>query len=494
MNLKTTGYNLKRVSKVNLSVVCMAALLILIESFIYNGFEKVFFTNAVKVLIVISINTIVYFVPIKEQIKGGVFSVVIALVALQSNLEGPTVSSFMLMMLAFSMSALYFQKELIVVISTIIDVIIIVTYMISPLAMANSSGPASGLTRILVYFNVSAVLIFLLAKWGRELVDSVILKENESAKLLDQLKLTMDKVSEVSVVLDVDLNRFSQNIESIKQSNDGIVVAMTEVAVGVQEQAVSIGDINENMLNTKSLVEENKEISDNIAKISGDMIVRVEEGSEKISQMNNQMKTISKSVGTTMQTVEVLKESVEEISIFLQSISRIATQTNLLALNASIEAARAGENGKGFAVVADEVRKLAEESSATVSNINKVTQDIAIKVNLATNEVKNGASAIELGNGLISEVTLFFNELKANFNVEDKLLKDEIKKTQKVFENFVKVNDQIESISAISQEHSATNEEFLASIEAQNMEMSGMLSGIKNINGEWNDLKNILLK
>jgi len=494
MSINTTGYNLKRVSKVNLSVMYTAALLILLESFIYNGASKLFFTNTVKVLIVITISTAFNFVPVKEQIKGGVFSIVMSLIALQTNFESPSISSFMLLMLAFSMSALYFQKELVLIVGGVIDAVIVATYFINPLAMANNTSPASGLTRTLVYFNVAVILIFFLTKWGRDLVDSVVLKEKETGELLNKLKLTMNKLGEVSTVLDVDLSKFSENIESIKTSNDNIKIAMSEVAVGVQEQAANIGDINNNMLNAKSLVAESNQISDSVAKISSDMVIKVEDGSGKINQMSNQMKTISKSVVTAMETVEVLKISIDEISKFLEGITQIANQTNLLALNASIEAARAGENGKGFAVVADEVRKLAEESAATVKNINKVTQDITEKVNLATNEVKNGVSAIELGNDIISDVTLFFNELKDTFNEQNGILKNESGITQKVFGNFVKINDQTESISAIAEQNSATNEEFLASLEAQNADISSMLVSIKNINSKWDELKGMLLK
>lgn len=204
------------------------------------------------------------------------------------------------------------------------------------------------------------------------------------------------------------------------------------------------------------------------------------------------MKTISKSVVTAMETVEVLETSIDEISKFLQGITQTANQTNLLALNASIEAARAGENGKGFAVVADEVRKLAEQSAATVGNITKVTRDITGKVNDTTTEVRNGVRAIESGNELISDITLFFNELRNTFSEENRLLRTETDITQKVFRNFVKINDQINTISAIAEQHSATNQEFLASIEAQNVDMSSMLGSINNIKDKWNELKFML--
>lgn len=486
------GYDLKRVSKVNLSVIFGAGLIILLEGLIYNGLNEIFITNVVKILIILGVNTALYFVPIKEQIKGGVFSVVMSLVALQSNIEKTSISSFMLLMLAFAMSALYFQKELVLIVGGFIDIIIVVTYILNPSAMANNTNAASGLTRILVYFNVAIILIFFLTKWGRDLVNSVVKKEEETGVLLNKLKLAINKVNDVSGVFDVDLIKFSENIESIKESNDGIMLSMTEVAAGVQEQAVNIGKINDNMLNATELLTNGKQISSNIAKISSDMQINVRDGLGKINHVDNHMKTINNSVVTAMETVEALGSSINEISIFLQGITQIADQTNLLALNASIEAARAGENGKGFAVVADEVRKLAEESAEKVRHINKITQDITQKMNLTTTEVKNGVNAIEIGNELISDVNQFFNELKDIFNKENEMLKDETDITQKVFGNFVKISGDVESISSIAEQNSTANEEFLVSIKAQNASMSNMIDGIRNISKKWNELRDII--
>ncbi|MEM8926267.1 MAG: methyl-accepting chemotaxis protein [Actinomycetota bacterium] len=107
--------------------------------------------------------------------------------------------------------------------------------------------------------------------------------------------------------------------------------------------------------------------------------------------------TAAEKTKQTNATVAKLGDSSTEIGQVIEVITSIAKQTNLLALNATIEAARAGESGKGFAVVANEVKELAKQTSAA-------TDQIAAKVLAIQNDTNDSVTAIEDITDVIDEI------------------------------------------------------------------------------------------
>ncbi len=90
----------------------------------------------------------------------------------------------------------------------------------------------------------------------------------------------------------------------------------------------------------------------------------------------------------TVAKMREIAESSAQISQITGVIDDIAFQTNLLALNAGVEAARAGDAGRGFAVVAHEVRGLAQraaDSAAEISELIKASSDL----------VENGVTLVD---------------------------------------------------------------------------------------------------
>ncbi|MFZ5351159.1 MAG: methyl-accepting chemotaxis protein [Bacillota bacterium] len=391
------------------------------------------------------------------------------------------------------MAALYFRRNILVAYSIIVNIVLLVFYIVSPVSVMGVNGDIREFIARYVIINCVMLVVYVLTKWGNEYIHSAFKKEAEAKELLEKLSITMEKLENGLLVLNSSMIKTDSNLQDIKASSMTITSSINEIARGVEEEANGVTEIAHNMSNAAAAVAEVEVLSNEVKDISVNINEIVVAGSSEMLKMNGQMDTIRSSVGSALSTVSELQNIMNNINQFLAGITQIAEQTNLLALNAAIEAARAGEAGKGFAVVADEVRKLAEQSAKTVEEINVIIRSTQEKSKAALEKAQAGNAAVEMGSAIVKQVHESFGRMKQSFEGLNKNVLREDEMIDGITLAFKKVQQQLEGIAAISEEHAATTQQILASTEDQNgkiFEIVDAVEKIKDLSSELKELTN----
>lgn len=220
--------------------------------------------------------------------------------------------------------------------------------------------------------------------------------------------------------------------KTMTEISNNVADATSVISDAASESSAIAGQVNEQHEELTNTIIEASEETDNVHKAiesSQDELTTVKELSDQTIEVSKEMQA----------DMDELLDVINHMNEVISGINAISNQTNLLALNASIEAARAGDAGRGFAVVADEIRSLAEE-----------TQKLTDKMGTFVAGIKTASEKTNKSTSQTIEVLNIMTEKIVNvWELNDKNQ-----------QHLAKVNDNISSLAAVSEEISSSMSEM----------------------------------
>ncbi|MCR6635193.1 methyl-accepting chemotaxis protein [Devosia sp.] len=175
-------------------------------------------------------------------------------------------------------------------------------------------------------------------------------------------------------------DRLTEIVGRLRNTSRALKTATGEILSGTN-------DLAERTTRQAATIEETSAAMEQLASTVQQNAERAHEASKASGALTTAAEEGGAVMSDTTAAMERISASSASISNIIGLIDDIAFQTNLLALNASVEAARAGEAGKGFAVVAVEVRRLAQSTA-------EASRDVKQLVEQSGREVASGSQLV----------------------------------------------------------------------------------------------------
>lgn len=283
------------------------------------------------------------------------------------------------------------------------------------------------------------------------------------------------------------LQNTSEDVVAIAESNSDytrkLSAGMEASGMAVQRVQNNLEVINDDAHSIEQLSKAGRQLSAEIMKRAATLRDSTDTASDKTREMYHNVKQEA-------EAALIKSKAVEQINALTNAIDDISSQTSLLALNASIEAARAGEAGKGFAVVATEISNLAQQTSDTVSNINKIVNEVNDAV---ADMAKCLDSSIEFMGANVLEDYEEFGKVSEQYQKDATIVEDSMLNVNEAIvnlsENITEIKHSVEGISTAIGEAGTSIDEIAGSTTdmtnktSQNMDaVDSSMENIKMLN------------
>jgi methyl-accepting chemotaxis protein len=239
-------------------------------------------------------------------------------------------------------------------------------------------------------------------------------------------------------------DKLSEVVGQLRHTSGSLKSATGEILSGAN-------DLSERTTRQAATIEETSAAMEQLASTVLRNAERARDASANAAKVTKTAEEGGAVMDAANQAMERITASSAKISNIIGMIDDIAFQTNLLALNASVEAARAGDAGKGFAVVAVEVRRLAQSAA-------QASSEVKVLIEQSAGEVTSGTRLVGDAAGKLSSM---LDSIRQNTSALEAIAHDSREQASAIEE----VSTAVRTMDEMTQHNAALVEETNAAIE-----------------------------
>lgn len=393
-------------------------------------------------------------------------------------------------MIPFLVVLIFTLDKTSIIIPTIVFVVTNLIRVIETFATTENSNDVMESCSVEV---IITVLITIVVYRGLKLIVQFIDESiHEVTSVSDKNQAVAEKIIQVAGGVAEYTNTMAESLEKVIHSTNMVNDSMADITGGMDSTAEAIMNQTAQTNDIQDIIDVTRDSTDKIVEIAKDAKTSLDEGTRAVKDLFEQVDVSIKKSREMEKSADILQEKTEEAHGITNIILGISSQTNLLALNASIEAARAGESGRGFAVVAEEIRKLAEQTRHETENITALINELSDNAREVSKRVDSCVDLSNKENESAKLASAKFQEITQK--MED--LTNEMAEISKRVRNLHEANgmivDNVHTISAASQQVSASTHEASES-SSKNVQMLNEFSDLMNtLVKEVNELKSFI--
>lgn len=473
------GY--RKTSRTNIIATWVCSVILAGLSFRNYGLATEFFSTAAVMFGTSLLITTLYFLPVKESLKGGIIVTIVGLATLLASvLQGGSDRNFIASFFVLALATLYFNSRIILAYSGIYLAVCGAACLVNPAYIDGTDYQmARVLIKLVIYGSVAAVL-YAATRQG----EGLIRRSQEAAQRIMDATETARIASE-NLIKSVDDGNGST--QEMADSIGRISTTSASVKTGMNRMLEQVDGMRAAVNDSAVILQENLDCTRSLSDSYGNVLGGVRSGMQTAGDAGKAIRKATDMVIAANEASGQLQQQMARVGDILNHIHSIASKTNLLSVNASIEAAHSGVYGKGFAVVAGEIQALAVDSTEAAGDIQQIIDELIAATSLMSQRVTGSASLLQTGLEHIGQVDenlqsleTISGQVETIIRRENSLIEDFQKKYRQVETQLNEVQEQLRrSVDLVWQIDSSLKEQSDAS-----QALSAQLEEIAHVSGQ----------